>query len=165
MKLEDLKCIDHDIDIDAYISFREDVKSKMEHPEWLGNFTYEEIDAMLKDNSKIWVYYDGDIPVCSMFFIPATEKSCNKFNIDKDYRKVGDYGPMFVNFDYLGNGFQLQMLKVEDKYAKDNGFNYASSTIHPDNTFSIVNFLKDDFVQIGFREFSRGPRNIYFKEL
>ena len=165
MKLEDLKCIDENIDIEAYIDFREDVKSKMEHPEWLGNFTKEEIEDLLKDGSKIWVYYDGDIPVCSMFFIPATEKSVNKFNIDKDYKLVGDYGPMFVNFDYLGNGFQLQMLKVEDKYCLDNGYKYASSTIHPDNIFSINNFIKDDFEQIGFREFSRGPRNIYFKEL
>ena len=52
MKLEDLRCVDENIDIQAYIDFREDVKSKMEHPEWLGNFTYEELDAMLKDNSN-----------------------------------------------------------------------------------------------------------------
>ena len=165
MKLEELECVKDTVDLDEYIKIREEVKSTMEHPEWLGNFTKEEIENLLSNGSKIWVYFDGEIPVCSMMFIPATEKDMIKFNIDKDYREVGDYGPMFVNYDYLGHGFQLQMLKVEDKYSKNHGCNYASSTIHPDNIFSINNFIKDDFKQIGFREFSRGPRNIYFKEL
>ena len=57
MKLKDLKVIDNNIDLDKYIEFREYVKKHMEHPEWLGDFTKEELEIMLKTNSKIWIYY------------------------------------------------------------------------------------------------------------
>ena len=165
MKLENLVCVHENIDLDKYIEFREEVKRHMEHPEWLGNFTKEELEELLKRDSKLWVYYYNNIPICSMMLIPAREKDINKFGLSIDYKKTMDYGPMFVNYDYLGNNFQLQMLKEEDKYSKSKGYLYAVSTIHPDNSFSIVNFIKDDFKLINTKEFTRGIRNIYYKEL
>ena len=165
MKLEDLVCVHENIDLDKYIEFREEVKRHMEHPEWLGNFTKEELEELLKRDSKLWVYYYNNIPICSMMLIPAREKDINKFGLSIDYKRTIDYGPMFVNYDYLGNNLQLQMLKEEDKYSMEKGYTYGVSTIHPDNTFSIVNFLKDDFKLINTKEFTRGIRNIYYKEL
>ena len=165
MKLSDLVCINENVDLDKYIEFREDVKSHMEHPEWLGNFTKEELEELLKRNSKIWVYYLKDEPICSMMIIPAREKDIKKFELDIDYSKTIDYGPIFVSFNHLGHKLQLQMLKEEDRYSKKLGYNYAVSTIHPDNNYSIVNFIKDDFKLMSTKEFKRGIRNIYFKEL
>ncbi len=165
MKLEDLVCVNQNIDLDKYIEFREEVKRHMEHPEWLGNFTKEELEDLLKRDSKLWVYYYNNIPICSMMLIPAREKDINQFGLSIDYKKTMDYGPMFVNYDYLGNNLQLQMLKEEDKYSKSKGYLYAVSTIHPDNIYSIVNFLKDDFKLVDTKEFKRGIRNIYYKEL
>ncbi len=165
MKLSDLVCINENVDLDKYIEFREDVKSHMEHPGWLGNFTKEELEELLKRNSKIWVYYLKDEPICSMMIIPAREKDIKKFELDIDYSKTIDYGPIFVSFNHLGHKLQLQMLKEEDRYSKKLGYNYAVSTIHPDNNYSIVNFIKDDFKLMSTKEFKRGIRNIYYKEL
>ncbi len=165
MKLDDLICINENIDLDKYIEFREEVKSHMEHPEWLGNFTKEELEELLKRDSKIWVYYLNDEPICSMMIIPAREKDIKKFELDIDYNKTIDYGPIFVSFNHLGYKLQLQMLKEEDRYSKKLGYNYAVSTIHPDNNYSIVNFIKDDFKLMSTKEFKRGIRNIYYKEL
>ncbi len=165
MKLDELKCINDNVNLDEYISFREEVKSRMEHPEWLGNFTKEELVELLDRGSKIWIYYKDDEPICSMMIIPAREKDITKFGLDIDYQLTFDYGPMFVNFNYLGNKLQLQMLEVEDNYSRVNNKKYAVSTIHPDNIYSINSFLKDDFKLIDTKEFSRGIRNIYFKEL
>lgn len=165
MTLNELKCISDNIDLDQYITFREEVKSHMEHPEWLGDFTKEDLKELLKRDSKIWVYYLDNTPVCSMMIIPAREKDIIKFGLDIDYLKTIDYGPMFVNFNYLGNNLQLQMLQEEDNYSKKHGYSYAISTIHPDNNYSINNFLKDNFKLIDTKEFKRGIRNIYYKEL
>ena len=165
MKLEDLVCISDNVNLDEYIEFREEVKTHMEHPEWLGDFTKEDLVKLLNRGSKIWVYYDNSVPVCSMMIIPAREKDIIKFGLSIDYSKTMDYGPMFVNYDYLGNRLQYQMLLIEDNYLKSNNYQYAVSTIHPDNYFSINNFLKDDFKLIDTKEFKRGIRNIYFKEL
>ena len=165
MRLEDLTCIDENIDLDKYITFREEIKSHMEHPEWLGNFTKEELIELLSLGSKIWVYYLNNEPICSMMVIPAREKDIKKFELNIDYSKTIDYGPMFVNFNYLGHHLQLQMIEVENNYARLNNYHYAVSTIHPDNIYSINNFLKNDFKLVNTKEFSRGIRNIYFKEL
>lgn len=164
MKLKDLIVIDNNIDLDKYIEFREEVKSHMEHPEWLGNFTKEELEYLLKNDSKIWIYYDKDIPVCSMMLIPADKKSLTKFEIDIDYRIVADYGPMFVNINYVGNGLQYQMLKELDRYCFNLGYKYAAGTVHPDNFYSINNLLKDNFNYLRTKDFTRGTRNIYLKK-
>ena len=165
MELKDLHCIDCNINLDDYISFREDVKSHMEHPEWLGDFSKEDLEFMLNNNSKIWIYYLNDEPVCSMMIIPSREKDLKKFEIDLDFKEVIDYGPMFVNYKYVGNGLQYQMLRFIDEYSKKLGYNYAASTVHPDNNYCINNILKDEFELVNTKEFTRGIRNIYLRKL
>ena len=164
IKLENLTCINENIDIDEYIQFREFVISHMEHPEWLGVFSKEDLLTMLSNNSKIWMYYLEDEVVCSMMFIPATEKDAIRFDLEQYYKEVADYGPMMVNPKYRGNGLQYQMLKVLDDYAISNSYKYALATINPDNKYSIHNIEKDNFQFIRQKEFTRGLRNIYFKK-
>lgn len=165
MKLKDLKCINKNLNIDEYIKFRELVKKNMQYPEWLGDFTKEDLLNMQNNNCKIWLYYLNNEPVCSMMIIPSTEKDLQKFNIELNYNDVVDYGPMFVNYKYIGNSLQYQMLQELDKYCLSLGYKYAISTVHPDNTYSINNLLKDNFKLISTKEFTRGIRNIYLKNI
>ncbi|MBQ8131156.1 MAG: GNAT family N-acetyltransferase [Bacilli bacterium] len=165
LNLEDLVEEKDNIDLDEYIRFRESVKEHMEHPEWLGDFTKEEIKELLDRNSHLWIYKDKNIPVCSMMLIPARQKDLEKFEIQKSANEVVDYGPMFVNYDYVGNSLQYQMLQKLDKISKEFGYRYAASTIHPENTYSIRNLEKDGFVCTNQKVLKRGPRNIYWKEL
>ena len=161
--LDDLVCVKENIDLEEYISFRSYVKEYMVHPEWLGDFTKEDLQIMLKNNSKLWIYYLNSGPVCSMMFIPADKKSLDQFELALDVNEVADYGPMMVHPEYVGNGLQYQMLKAIDDYSIVNGYKYAVGTIHPDNVYSINNLLKDKL--IGQKEFKRGVRNIYIKTL
>ena len=165
MILKDLRMENENINLDKYIEFREYVKLHMEHPEWLGDFTKEELEIMLKTNSKIWIYYLNQEEVCSMMFIPATKEALEKFEIDLDYNEVVDYGPMMVNPKFVGHRLQYQMLQEIDKYSIERNYKYAIGTIHPDNIYSIRNLTKDDFELVNFKEFKRGPRNIYMKKL
>ena len=166
IKLSDLIVKNNNIDIDEYITFREKIKTKMEYPEWLGDFSKEDIIEMIANGSKLWMYYINNLPVCSMMLIPSTQESLDKFEVKNlSYKDVVDYGPMMVYCDYLGNGVQDQMLKEIDNYSKKQGYKYALGTIHPDNIYSINNLLKNNFIQIGLKEFKRGIRNIYYKEL
>lgn len=153
------------INIDQYIKFREQVKETMNNPEWLGDFTREDIELLLQENSKIWVYYSKEIPVCSMMIIPATKKSLIKFELNYKVQEVIDYGPMFVNPNYIGNNLQYQMLRELDEISRKKGYRYAVVTVHPDNMYSIRNLEKDKFKLINTKNFERGTRNIYLKEL
>lgn len=153
------------INIDQYINFREQVKETMNNPEWLGDFTREDIELLLQENSKIWVYYSKEIPICSMMIIPATKKSLIKFELNYKVQEVIDYGPMFVNPNYIGNNLQYQMLRELDEISRKKGYRYAVVTVHPDNMYSIRNLEKDKFKLINTKNFERGTRNIYLKEL
>jgi GNAT superfamily N-acetyltransferase len=163
MKLEELECVKDTVDLDEYIKIREEVKSTMEHPEWLGDFTKEEITFIINNGGGLWMYYYNNDPVCSMMLIPANEKTISKFNLSYTPDEITSYGPEFVMPKYRGNKLQYQMLMYLDEYCKNLGYSYAAGTVHPDNTFSINNLIKDDFEMIGFKEFTRGPRNIYLK--
>ena len=164
MNLEDLSYKNNNINLEEYINFREEVKKHMKYPEWLGDFTKEDLIYLLNNNSKIWIYYLKTEPICSMMIIPADKKTLSKFEINLDYQEVADYGPMFVNPKYIGNGLQLKMLKELDKYCISKGYKYAASTIHPDNLYSINNLIKDNFKYKKTKTFTRGPRNIYLKK-
>ena len=163
--LNDLKCISENVDLDKYIEFRESVRARMEHPEWLGEIPKEGLQEMLDVGGKIWIYYDGDVPVCSIMFIPAGEDAKKYLEIDIDYKLMGDIGPVFVNFDYLGYGLQMQMLKMYDEYLKSIGYRYQMTTVHPDNIYCSRNMEKHGLVRMGQKEFKRGIRNIYYKEM
>ena len=75
LKLEELNCINESIDLGKYIEFREYVKANMTHPDWLGDFSKNDLIYMLNNNSKIWIYYLNEEPICSMMLIPSDEKS------------------------------------------------------------------------------------------
>ena len=165
LKLEELNCINKSIDLGKYIEFREYVKANMTHPDWLGDFSKNDLIYMLNNNSKIWIYYLKEEPICSMMLIPSDENALSKFELDLDYKDVVDYGPMFVNSKYIGNGLQYQMLKVLDDYCINKKYKYAISTIHPDNIYSINSLIKDKFIFFNQKEFKRGLRNIYLKTL
>lgn len=164
--LDEFRCESENIDLDCYIEFRESVRSKMEHPEWLGEIPKEGLQEMLNEGGKIFVYYMGDVPVCTWMFIPAGEDTKEDLEIEGiDYNLMGDIGPVFVNFDYLGNGLMYQMLLKFDEYVKSIGYKYVMTTVHPDNNFCSNNMVKYGLKKVSQKNFKRGPRNIYFKEL
>lgn len=166
MKLSDLRVESTNIDLDKYIEFRESVRERMEYPEWLGEISKEGLQGMLDIGGKIWIYYEGDIPVCSIMFIPSGDGAKEDLEIDGiDYNLMGDIGPLFVNFDYLGNGLMMQMLEVFDEYLVSIGYKYSMTTVHPDNIYCERNILKNGLKKVSQKKFKRGIRNIYFKEL
>ena len=165
MKLNDLNYVNDKIDVDKYIEYRENVKKEMKEPDWLGDFSKDDILYMLDNNSKIWMYFKDEEFICSMMLIPSTKKDLDKFGIDLDFNEVVDYGPMFVNPKYVGNSLQYQMLKELDEYSSNKGYKYAISTVHPNNIYSINNLIRDEFELVGYRIFTRGERNIYYKKL
>jgi GNAT superfamily N-acetyltransferase len=165
LNLNELNCINENINLDEYIDFREKVKKQMEYPEWLGDLSKDDLIKLINSDSKIWIYYLNEEPICSMMLIPSDEKSLLKLELTLDYKEVAEYGPMFVNPKYVGHGLQYQMLSKLDKYCSCLGYKYAASTIHPDNIYSITNFIKDNFEHKNTKTFKRGIRNIYLKQL
>lgn len=165
MKLEDLYLMkDEEIDIDKYFEFYMDVRNNMEHPEWLGVIPKDEVINMLNNGGKLWIYKNGEDYVASIMYIPTKNNSLQKHNINYDESIVGSCGPTMVNHKYVGNGFMMQMLKVLNEYALSKGLKYMETRVHPDNLYSINNFIKNNYELVDSYMSSDGPRNVYLKK-
>jgi hypothetical protein len=163
MKLKDLKEVTNDVNLDEYLWLYNYVRDNMEHPEWLGTFTKDEIKDILNIGGKIWMYYDKDIPVCSVFYIPVSNKSLKKHKVEYDEKVTGSLGPIMVRKEYVGNGLQIAMLEVLNKYVKSIGKEHMFTKAHSDNIYSIRNILKDGYKIIDKYENERGSMTAFVK--
>lgn len=153
-------------EIDEYICLYNLVKSNMKHPEWLGDFSKDDYIRMLNNNSKLYIWKYNDKIIAAGMIIPARQKDLDKFfSSNLNYEEVIDFGPELVHPNYVGNGLQNERLKHLQRQSKKLNYKYAISTIHPDNVYSIHNFSKNDFEQIGIIHLNRGIRGIFFKRL
>lgn len=166
MKINEFNCISKNNNIDEYLKFYKYVKSNMKEPSWLGEFSLNELKNILNNEGKLFNFYDNNIIVCSMLYIPSNNKTLEKHNLKYDEKLVGSCGPIMVNPKYVGNKFQKQMLELLDKYCKSIGKRYIFTKVHPDNIYSINNFVSDGYKFVETYETSSGePRNVYFKEI
>lgn len=166
MKLNDFKEISENIDIDSYLNFYTMVREKMEHQEWLGTFTEEELLDILNHKGKIFIYYDGNEIVCSFMYIPIEQKTLEKHSINVDEQLVGACGPIMVSPKYIGNKLQQQMLDILDDYCLAVGNTYVFTKFSSDNIFSKNNFIKNGYEYIETYTSSKGEKkDIYLKKL
>lgn len=165
MNLTDLKCVNENVNIDDYLKLYKYVLDNMEHPEWLGTFTKEEITNFLSGEGKIWLYYSGNNMVCSMFYLPVYNKTLIKHNIEYDEKLTGSLGPIMVSPDYVGNGLQMQMMQVFNEYCKQINKKYIFTKVHSDNIYCLKNVLKDGYIKTDEYENERGMNTSFIKEL
>ena len=163
--LENLNCVSKNVNLDDYLYLYKYVRDNMENPEWLGTFTKEEIIEILNNKGKIWLYYDNKNLVCSMMYIPSNNKSLKKHNISYDEKLVGSLVPIMVNPNYVGNGYQRQMMKILDEYCKSINKKYIFTKVCSDNVYSLNNMLKDNYVVTDEYENERGKNTTLLKEL
>ena len=163
MRLTDLDEINENINIDDYLELYNNVRDNMDHKEWLGSFTKEAIEDILNIGGKIWLYYDNNIPVCSVFYMPVTNKTLKKHNIEYDEFITGSLGPIMVRKEYIGNGLQNEMLKVIDNYNKSIGKSHIFTKTHSDNIYSIRNLLNNGYKVVDEYENERGKNKAFIK--
>lgn len=163
MKLSNLREVSTNVDLDDYLKLYNYVRDNMEHKEWLGTFTKEEIEEILSIGGKIWMYYDGETPVCSMFYIPVFNKTLRKHNVEYDENDTGSLGPIMVSKEYVGNHLQQQMMEVMDEYVKSIGKTHMFTKAHSDNIYSINNILKNGYKVVHEYESDRGPTTAFAK--
>ena len=156
----------NDKNIDEYLKLVIIVKNNMSNPEWLGDFSREDYNKILNNGGEIIGFIYNENLIAAGVLIPSTQKDLEKFlSKDLDYKKTIDFGPQMVHPDYIGNGIQGLIIDTLDLISRHKKYEYALSTVHPDNIFSINNLLKKSFVYVGRVELKRGPRNVYRKKI
>lgn len=151
--------------LNEYLDLVSLVKSNMEHPEWLGDFSKEDYLELIKNGSHIYGWFYNNELIAAGVLIPSTKHNLDKFfSSELNYEEVVDFGPQMVHIKYIGNHLQSQIIDYLEIKSLELGYKYALSTIHPDNIYSIKNLINSNFKDIGFIELKRGPRKIYRKK-
>lgn len=163
--LENYKCESKKVNLDDYLKLYKYVRDNMIHPEWLGTFTKEEIEEILSNEGKIWLYYDNENPVCSMFYIPIKMKTLLKHNVNLDENLVGSLGPIMVSPDYVGHGLQREMMNILVLYCRNINKKYIFTKVCTDNIYSLNNMLKNNFKVVDEYLNERGKNTALIKEL
>lgn len=165
MKLDSFYCVSENVNLDDYLKLYKYVKDNMKNPEWLGDFTRSEIEDILKEKSKIWLYYNNDDIVCSMFLLPSNNKTLNKHNVFYDENITASLGPIMVSKDYVGNGLQIQMMAFFEEYCKNNNYKYIFTKVCSDNKYSLSNMIKYGFKVTDEYINERGNNSTLIKEV
>lgn len=158
MKLNELTCLNKNINIEEYTKFGDYISESNDGTEWLEKLSRKELN-----NSKVWMYYDKDIPVCSMILIPSNKQKLEQLKINLNYKEVLELGPILINSKYEKNDLQQQMIQELDRYSKNLGYKYIVSTIYPGNVSPINNLITANFINIGQEKFNEGIKSIYLK--
>ena len=67
---------------------------------------------------------------------------------------------------YRGLGLQRKLIREVEKIARERGFNILCTTVAPNNSFSINNFLKEGYVYAKTElKYGGLERNLYYKLL
>ncbi len=163
--LEKFKCENKKVNLEDYLKLYKYVRDSMIHPEWLGTFTKKEIEDILSNEGKIWLYYDNEKLVCSMFYIPINMKTLLKHNVNLDENLVGSLGPIMVSPDYVGHGLQREMMDLLDNYCKSINKKYIFTKVCTANIYSLNNMLKNNFKVVDEYLNERGKNTALIKEL
>ncbi len=90
-------------------------------------------------------------------------------NILKKYKLPnGNYmlvGSIMVKDKYRGYGLQSQMLEYANKRAQDLKMDGLVATVHPDNIYSLNNFLNEGYQILHVLNIYGGIRNVMIKKL
>ena len=165
MDFNKLKCISDNVNIKHYMKLYKYVRDNMPNPEWLGTFTKEEINDILSNGGKIWLYYDNKKLVCSMLYIPVTQQTLDKRNANTKEEETGALGPIMVSPDYIGNKFMSKMLEVFNSYCLSINKKYIFTKAQSDNIYSINNMYKDGYKLIEEHDSDRGKVSVFLKKL
>ncbi len=165
MKINELKLITENHNIDNYIIFYQNIVNKMKNPEWLGIMSREDIEYIISNGGKLYIYCLDNEIVCSMLYIPCSKKQLEKFNLNLNYQEVGDCGPIMVSEKFRGNDLQKEMLRQLEKDMLKLNIKYIITTIHPENKISIKNFEIINYKYNKTLNLKRGLRNLYIKEI
>lgn len=150
-------------ELDDLLTFQKNIINNMSKKEWFTSLTKEEFLTPIigRDNAYFFTY---DNLVIGLLVL-----TCDIPEVLEEYQlPKGNYiliDSIMVKEEFRGNNLQRKMLEFAYKRAKELNMDGLVATIHPDNIYSLNNFIVEEYSIIHELNIHGGPRYIVVKNI
>lgn len=150
-------------DLDKILNFQKNIIDAMPNKEFFTPLTEHEFVYPIKNNGLVYLlYYDNTLIGLFVLTINPEDDILDEYQLDNPL-DVAIFDSVMIEGKFRGSSLQLQGMKLINKGAAGLGVKRIVATIHPDNRYSLDNFLKDDYKIIKQIDIHGGPRLILEK--
>lgn len=150
----------------------ETVDRGMDRPEWFVAESYEEFDFWMKDGKALlYLAVDENGKAGAMFFVilPGMHPDNLGYDIgmqEEQLKLCAMMDTAAVLPKFRGNHLQYEMMQRAESDLRKMGYRYLLCTVHPENTFSRSNVMKQGYKKMLTKEKYGGfLRDIWMKQL
>lgn len=143
-------------DIPRIMNFQQRIIDDMENKNWFTPLTEKEFLTPIENLDNVYMLFDGEKEVALFVATCNIGDELNEYGVENRNNMLID--STMVEPEYRGMGLQRKILKFLEKRALDLGLNGLVATVHPDNIYSLNNFIKSGYEIIDKREIHGGPR-------
>ena len=145
--------------LEEALRFQSEVIDGMDHKEWFVPLTKSEFLKPMKELDNVYMIYDGKTQVA--LFVATCEFDNKEYSLETENVLLID--SIMVKESYRGRGLQKNILKFLLWRAKELEKDGIVASVHPDNVYSLRNFLEAGYEIIGKKSIHGGPRFILYR--
>ena len=137
-------------DTEAFIRLLQDVREGMSHKEWFYLDPPDEVREMMANGTmELWAAMDGDrLAAAFDILIPGLDPYNYGYDLgfgEEELLRVINMDTAAVHPDYRGQGLQTRMIQESEREISQKGRMILMCTVHPENSFSLNNVLKQGY--------------------
>lgn len=151
-------------DLGILLRFQESIIENMERKDFFQMLNEEEFLYPINDNGKVYLLYDEDVLI-GFFVISVAPPMKMASDYEFDISDIAIFDAVMIKEEYRGSGLQRQAMEIAYDYAKDKGLKALVATVHPENFYSLNNFVIEDYKIIRKKNVHGGERLIVYKEI
>lgn len=150
-------------DLNKILNFQKNIIDRMPNKEFFTPLTEHEFVYPIENNGLVYLlYYDNTLIGLFVLTINPEDDILDEYQLDSPL-DVAIFDSVMIAEKYRGSSLQLQGMKLINEEAHKLGVKKIVATIHPDNRYSLDNFIKDEYKIINKMEIHGGPRYIVEK--
>ena len=149
--------------LNEVLNFQKEIIDNMNRKDLFYPLTEEEFLTPIKKQDNVYfLKYNNEI-------IGLFVATCNIPDVLKEYQLKSNnvmlIDSIMIKEKYRGNKLQIKILNYLYNRAKELKLDGLVATIHPENTYSLNNFINNGYKIINTLQIHGGIRNIVFKKI